>query len=68
MKSKLTPIYKLSRNQKFKWRGHKYHQVLRHEKCKIGQRVYVQRADFSCEWINFPSGRLVKPVVVCNGK
>ena len=68
MKSKLTPIYKLPFEQKFKWRGKFYNQLLRPKDIKIGMIVFVERVGFSCERMKFSSGRLVKPVVVCNGK
>ena len=66
MKSKLTPIYKLPFEQKFKWRGKFYNQLLRPKDIKRGMIVFVQRVGFSCERMRFPSGRLVKPVIKCN--
>jgi hypothetical protein len=68
MKSKLTPIYKLPLEQNFKWHGVKYTQLSRPCDCKIGQKVDVCRSDFDLEWMSFPSGRLVKPIVVFNGR
>jgi hypothetical protein len=66
MKTKLTPIYKLPFEQKFKWHGEKYIQIHRTKKCKIGMKVAVSHDGFLCEWTRFSSGRLVKPVIKCN--
>jgi hypothetical protein len=68
MKTKLTPIYKIPMDQKFKYRGHKYIQLMRPIKCKAGKKVTVARVGFYCEWVSFPSGRLVKPVIACNNE
>jgi hypothetical protein len=68
MKTKLTPIYKIPMDQKFKYRGHKYIQLMRPINCKAGKKVTVARLGFDCEWVSFPSGRLVKPVIVCNNE
>ncbi|MFT6207891.1 MAG: hypothetical protein ACJA0T_001808 [Colwellia sp.] len=52
-------------DQKFKYRGHKYIQLMKPINCKVGKKVTVARVGFDCEWVSFPSGRLVKPVIVC---
>jgi hypothetical protein len=68
MKTKLTPLYKIPMGQKFKYRGHKYIQIIRPIKCKAGKKVQVARVGFYSEWLYFPTGRLVKPVIVCNNE